>query len=220
MAERADSAARARAAMVADQLRRRGIADARVLAAMAALPRERFVPEGAAAQAYDDRALPIDAGQTISQPYVVARMTELLEIEPGDRILEIGTGSGYQAAVLARLGAAVRSYERWPELAAGARDHLAAAGVEGVEIVVADGSAGDAAGAPWDGIVVTAGAPAIPDPLREQLAVGARLVIPIGPRRVQQLTVVERRAPTEWREWSDGPVVFVPLVGEAGWTEA
>ena len=117
-------------------------------------------------------------------------------------------------------GAAVRSYERWPELAAGAREHLAAAGVEGVEIVVADGSAGDAAGAPWDGIVVTAGAPAIPDQLREQLAVGARLVIPIGPRRVQQLTVVERRSPTEWREWSDGPVVFVPLVGEAGWTES
>jgi protein-L-isoaspartate(D-aspartate) O-methyltransferase len=216
MGERAD---RARAAMVTDQLRRRGIADERVLAAMAALPRERFVPRAAEAQAYDDRALPIDAGQTISQPYVVARMTELLGIEPGDRILEVGTGSGYQAAVLARLGAAVRSYERWPELAASAREHLATAGVDGVEIIVADGSGGDPTGAPWDGIVVTAGAPAIPEPLREQLAVGGRLVIPVGSRRVQQLTVVERRSPTEWHEWSDGQVVFVPLVGAAGWTE-
>jgi protein-L-isoaspartate(D-aspartate) O-methyltransferase len=216
MGERAD---RARAAMVADQLRRRGIRDERVLAAMAALPRERFVPGATESEAYDDRALAIDAGQTISQPYVVARMTELLEIEPGDRILEIGTGSGYQAAVLASVGAQVRSFERWPELAASARQHLLDARTEGVEIVVADGSGGDPAGAPWDGIVVTAGAPAIPAPLREQLGIGARLVIPVGTRRLQELTVVERRSPTEWREWSDGAVVFVPLIGEGGWSD-
>ena len=204
--------------MIAGQLRRRGLRDERVLAVMAELPREVFVPDVPAETAYDDRAQPIDAGQTISQPYVVARMTELLEIEPGDRILEVGTGSGYQSAVLARLGAAVRSIERWEALAASAREHLRAAGVSGVEVMVGDGSAGDPGGAPWDGIIVTAGAPAIPDPLREQLAVGARLVIPVGPRNVQELVVVERRSPTDWREWSDGPVVFVPLVGEGGWS--
>jgi protein-L-isoaspartate(D-aspartate) O-methyltransferase len=215
MGERAE---RARASMVAEQLQRRGIRDERVLAVMAALPREAFVPGASDAVAYDDRALPIESGQTISQPYVVARMTELLRVEPGDRILEVGAGSGYQAAVLARLGATVRSYERFAELAAGARAHLASQGIEGVEVVDGDGSAGDAAGAPWDGIIVTAGAPAIPDPLREQLAVGARLVIPVGPRHLQDLIVVERRGEAEWREWSDGAVVFVPLVGEGGWT--
>jgi protein-L-isoaspartate(D-aspartate) O-methyltransferase len=209
---------RARARMVADQLRRRGIRDERVLGVMAALPREAFVPGVPAAVAYDDRALPIESGQTISQPYVVARMTELLDVETGDRILEIGTGSGYQAAVLAMLGARVTSMERWEGLAETAREHLASLGIEGVEVVVADGSGGDPAGAPWDGIIVTAAGPAIPDALREQLGVGARLVIPVGPRQVQDLRVVERRGPADWREWSDGPVVFVPLVGEGGWS--
>jgi protein-L-isoaspartate(D-aspartate) O-methyltransferase len=213
MGERAE---RARASMVAEQLKRRGIRDERVLAVMAAVPREAFVPEWEAA-AYDDRALPIDAGQTISQPYVVARMTELLEVDPGDRILEVGTGSGYQAAILAGLGARVRSIERLEGLAATAREHLAALGIEGVEVIVGDGSGGDPTGAPWDGIIVTAAAPAIPEPLREQLAIGARLVIPVGPRHVQSLMVVERRGPAEWREWSDGAVVFVPLVGQGGW---
>lgn len=203
--------------MVAEQLERRGIRDPRVLAVMAALPRESFVPGTPDSVAYDDRALPIDSGQTISQPYVVARMTELLQVEPGDRILEVGTGSGYQAAVLARLGARVRSIERFEELAAGAREHLAGLGIDGVEVVVGDGSAGDPAGAPWDGIIVTAAAPGVPEPLRDQLAIGARLVIPVGPRHVQRLLVVERRGPDEWREWSDGAVVFVPLVGEGGW---
>jgi protein-L-isoaspartate(D-aspartate) O-methyltransferase len=203
--------------MVAEQLRRRGIRDERVLAVMAALPREAFVPGTSDAVAYDDRALPIESGQTISQPYVVARMTELLEVQAGDRILEVGTGSGYQAAVLACLGAAVRSFERFEELAASAREHLASQGIEGVEVLVGDGSGGDPSGAPWDGIIVTAAAPEIPDPLREQLGVGGRLVIPVGPRHLQSLIVVERRGETEWREWSDGAVVFVPLVGEGGW---
>jgi protein-L-isoaspartate(D-aspartate) O-methyltransferase len=209
----------ARASMVARQLVRRGIEDPRVLDVMARLPREAFVPGAPDSVAYDDRALPIDQGQTISQPYIVARMTELLAVEPGDRILEIGTGSGYQAAVLAMLGARVVTIERHEALARGARERLRRLGLEGVEVRVGDGSGGDAAGAPWDGILVTAGAPTVPDALREQLDVGARLVIPVGPRDQQELVVIERRSPTDWREWSDGAVVFVPLVGEAGWRE-
>lgn len=206
--------------MVAQQLERRGIADRRVLEVMGRLPREAFVPQTPESIAYDDRALPIDEGQTISQPYIVARMTELLDVEPGDRILEIGTGSGYQAAVLALLDARVRSIERHAGLARRARERLDALGIEGVEIQIGDGSRGDPSGAPWDGILVTAGAPGVDDAFREQLAVGARLVIPVGPRRQQELIVVERRAPAEWREWSDGAVMFVPLVGEGGWRDA
>jgi len=206
--------------MVTRQLRRRGIRDERVLEAMATTPREQFVPGVPTSLAYDDRALPIDAGQTISQPYMVARMTELLRVEPGDRVLEIGTGSGYQAAVLARLGAEVTSIERLPDLAESARAALRGVGIEGVDVRVGDGSNGDPDGAPWDGIVVTAAAPAIPDPFREQLADGARLVIPVGPRDQQDLIVVERRGPNDWQEWSDGAVVFVPLVGAGGWSDA
>jgi protein-L-isoaspartate(D-aspartate) O-methyltransferase len=206
--------------MVARQLRRRGIRDERVLEAMATTPREEFVPGVPTSLAYDDRALPIDAGQTISQPYMVARMTELLRVEPGDRVLEIGTGSGYQAAVLARLGAKVTTIERLPDLAEGARAKLRELGIEDVDVRLGDGSVGEPEGAPWDGIVVTAAAPAIPDPLREQLAVGARLVIPVGPRYQQDLVVVERRGPNDWQEWPDGAVVFVPLVGEGGWSDS
>ena len=205
--------------MVAHQLQRRGIRDPRVLEAMATTPREEFVPGVPESLAYDDRALPIDAGQTISQPYMVARMTELLEVERGDRILEVGTGSGYQAAVLARLGARVTTIERHPDLAETARERLRGLGIRGVDVRVGDGSQGAPDGAPWDGIVVTAGAPSVPDALREQLGVGARLVIPVGPRYQQDLLVVERRGPNDWNEWSDGAVVFVPLVGEAGWSE-
>jgi len=212
-----ERARRARAAMIAQQLERRGIKDRRVLDVMGGLPREIFVPGTSTAAAYDDRALPIEAGQTISQPYIVARMSELLRVKPGDRVLEIGTGSGYQAAVLALLGARVVSIERHSDLAARARDHLAALGIDGVEVRVGDGSQGDAAGAPWDGIIVTAGAPSVPDELRDQLAIGARLVIPVGPRAEQELIVVERIGETEWRETSDGAVMFVPLVGEGGW---
>jgi protein-L-isoaspartate(D-aspartate) O-methyltransferase len=212
--------------MVRDQLERRGIRDPRVLEAMASTPRETFVPGVPVSLAYGDRALPIDAGQTISQPYIVARMTELLDVQAGDRILEIGTGSGYQAAVLVALGARVTSIERHADLSTAARERLVEAGidvgvesVEGVDLRVGDGSLGEPEGAPWDGIVVTAGAPSIPDALREQLGVGARLVIPVGPRDRQELIVVERRGPADWVEWSDGAVVFVPLVGESGWSE-
>ena len=206
----------ARAAMVERQLRDRGIRHEAVLGVLGRLPRERFVPEAERPLAYADGALPIPAGQTISQPYVVARMTELLAPESGDRILEIGTGSGYQAAVLAALGCRVVSYERQPELASIARRVLEEVELaDGVEIRVGDGSGGDPSDAPWDGIIVTAAAPSMPAGLREQLADGARLVIPVGPRDRQELLVIER-AGDQWREWSDGAVVFVPLVGEGG----
>lgn len=210
---------RARDAMVERQLRSRGIRDERVLEVMGELPREAFVPGWRRDLAYEDGALPIAAGQTISQPYVVARMTELLAPRPGDRVLEVGTGSGYQTAVLARLGCKVVSYERQPELAEAARRLLREIGLgDEVEIRLGDGSAGDPTGQLYDGIIVTAAAPRIPDGLREQLVDGGRLVIPVGPRDHQLLLVVERHG-NEWRERSDGPVVFVPLVGEGGYPD-
>jgi len=205
--------------MVETQLRARGIRDERVLRAMASLPRERFVPEQRRAIAYADEALPIPAGQTISQPWIVARMTELLAPRVGDRVLDIGTGSGYQAAILALLGARVVSIERQPELAESARARLVELGFgDQVEVRLGDGSLGDPTGAPWDGILVAAAAPAIPVPLREQLSPnGGRLVIPVGNRGRQDLLLVIRHEDT-WDERSDGPVVFVPLVGEQGFS--
>jgi protein-L-isoaspartate(D-aspartate) O-methyltransferase len=205
--------------MVATQLRGRGIADERVLAVMGTLPRERFMDARDAGVAYRDGAAQIAEGQTISQPYVVARMTELLQVAQDDRILEVGTGSGYQAAVLAGLGARVRSIERFPTLATAAEERLGALGIENVEIRVGDGSLGDPEGAPWDGIIVTAAAPAVPDALREQLAIGARLVIPVGGRWDQLLLVIERHGPSDWAETSDGAVIFVPLIGPGGFPE-
>ena len=206
----------ARAAMVAGQLRARGIADERVLAAMATIPREAFLDERQRDYAYADEALPIDSGQTISQPYVVARMTELLAPRDGDRILEIGTGSGYQAAILAALGARVTSIERHAELAQTARDRLARLLPDApVEVRVGDGTLGAPDGAPWDGILVTAAAPSVPHSLREQLVDGARLVIPVGSRMRQDLIVVTRHG-DDWLEQTDGAVVFVPLIGDEG----
>lgn len=202
--------------MVAEQLRSRGIKDKRVLEVMGAVPREAFVSVGERRYAYADEALPIEAGQTISQPFMVARMTELLEVRPGDRILEIGTGSGYQAAVLAQLGARVTSLERQAVLVPKARARIQDLGLDGsVEIRVADGSLGDPMGAPWDGIIVTAAAPAIPDALRLQLADGGHLVIPVGPRDRQILMVVTRDG-QEWSERPDGACIFVPLIGAGG----
>ena len=208
--------AAARAAMVARQLRARGIADEPVLTAMSTVPREAFLDQRQRDYAYADEALPIESGQTISQPYVVARMTELLGTRPGDRILEIGTGSGYQAAVLAAMGVRVTSIERHAGLAEQARRRLNDVLPEvPVEVRVGDGTRGAPDGAPWDGIIVTAAAPAIPDALREQLAEGARLVIPVGPRSRQELLVVTRHG-DEWVEQPDGAVVFVPLIGDEG----
>jgi protein-L-isoaspartate(D-aspartate) O-methyltransferase len=214
---RRDRTSEARARMVETQLRERGIKDPRVLAAMAAVPREAFVPDRERDAAYEDNPLPIGAGQTISQPYMVARMTELLRLTGGERVLDVGTGSGYQAAILAELGCTVVSIEREADLAATAAERLARQGLhERLEVRVGDGSLGAPEDGPWDGIVVAAAAPAIPDALRDQLADGRRMVIPIGSRREQNLIVVERHG-NEWREWSDGPCVFVPLIGEAGW---
>jgi protein-L-isoaspartate(D-aspartate) O-methyltransferase len=214
-----DAMARARAEMVERQLRGRGVRDEHVLAVMGTVRREAFVPPDKHHLAYADGALPIAAGQTISQPYVVARMTELLAPQPGQTVLEIGTGSGYQAAVLAALGCRVVSYERQPELAATARDRLEELGYgDVVEIRVGDGSLGDPGAGQYDRIIVTAAAPAIPDTLREQLADGGRMVIPVGRRDHQELLLVERRG-DEWLERSDGPVVFVPLVGAEGYRE-
>jgi protein-L-isoaspartate(D-aspartate) O-methyltransferase len=208
--------AAARAAMVARQLRARGIADERVLTAMSIIPREAFLDDRQRDYAYADEALPIESGQTISQPYVVARMTELLAPRPGDRILEIGTGSGYQAAILASMGAHVTSIERHAALADRARERLAHVLPDApVDVRVGDGTLGAPDGAPWDGIIVTAAAPAVPDPLREQLADGARLVIPVGSRMRQELLVVTRHG-DEWIEQPDGAVVFVPLIGDEG----
>ena len=217
MDERPDRTSDDRARMVEAQLRARGIKDARVLAAMAAVPREAFVPDRERAAAYQDGPLPIGAGQTISQPYMVARMTELIHVTAGERVLDVGTGSGYQAAILAELGCQVTSVEREPHLAASAARRLADLGyADRVEVRTGDGTLGAPDLAPLDGIVVAAAAPAIPDTLREQLGDGRRMVIPVGTRREQQLIVVERHG-DEWREWSDGPCVFVPLIGEAGW---
>jgi protein-L-isoaspartate(D-aspartate) O-methyltransferase len=202
--------------MVERQLRARGVADERVLAAMGSVPRELFLDEAQRPYAYADEALPIESGQTISQPYVVARMTELLATRPGDRILEIGTGSGYQAAILATIGCRVTSIERHPELAEVARARLAhIPPAESVEVRVGDGTHGAPDGAPWDGIIVTAAAPAVPAPLRAQLADGARLVIPVGTRMRQDLLIITRHG-DEWTEESDGAVVFVPLIGDEG----
>ena len=202
--------------MVEWQLRARGVRDERVLAAIAAVPRERFVRPGDLDLAYADEALPIEHGQTISQPLMVALMTELLAAEPGDHVLDVGTGSGYQAAVLAEMGCRVLGIERVPELAAAARARLAAIGYgDEVEIRVGDGTLGAPDAAPWWRILVAAAAPRVPEALTAQLADGGRLVIPVGGRWEQDLLLVERDGP-HLRTTHHGACVFVPLVGDGG----
>jgi protein-L-isoaspartate(D-aspartate) O-methyltransferase len=206
--------------MVAAQLRGRGIADERVLAAMDRVPRELFVPAARADDAYADGPLPIGCGQTISQPYMVALSTMLAQLPPGGRVLEVGTGSGYQAAVLAQLAAQVVSIERHASLATSARAALAAAGVTNVEVRVGDGSLGVPDRAPFDAIVVTAAAPAIPPALIEQLAPGGRLVIPTGDRALQRMRVVTRGPGDTLRVEDHEACRYVPLVGAQGFEDA
>jgi len=205
-----------RSDMVKHQIAARGIKDTRVLEAMLSVPRHLFVPENLANRAYDDSPLPIGDGQTISQPYMVAWMTELLEIEEGDRVLEIGTGSGYQAAILCELAGEVMSIEKYPDLARTAEKRIGALGYVNIRIRVGDGTLGWPEEAPFEGIIVTAGAPSVPQPLLEQLADGGRLVIPVGPSGMQMLNVITRHG-NDFQTRDEGTCVFVPLVGKFGW---
>ena len=201
--------------MVDRQLRRRGIGDERVLAAMGEVPREEFVPARQRHRAYSDAALPIGAGQTISQPWIVAAICQALELRGEELVLEVGSGSGYSAAVLARLAARVIGVERHESLAAEARAALARLGIASVELLVGDGSRGLPDQAPFEAIAVHAAAPAPPRTLLGQLAEGGRLVVPIAGERDDMLTVFRRRKGQLARE-EIGPCRFVPLVGEEG----
>jgi protein-L-isoaspartate(D-aspartate) O-methyltransferase len=204
--------------MVDDQLVRRHIRDQRVLEAMRTIPRHLFVPEEQRHLAYIDAPLPIGNGQTISQPYIVALMTELLRLETTDHVLEIGTGSGYQAAILSQLAEQVYSVERIPELAERARLAVAELGLTNVQIVIGDGTQGLVQYMPYHGIIVTAAAPEVPKPLEKQLAEDGRLVLPVGSRIGQVLEVWHRRGDQFVCE-KMAPVAFVPLIGKHGWPE-
>jgi protein-L-isoaspartate(D-aspartate) O-methyltransferase len=210
------TAAEERLRMVYQQLRARGLRNERVLAVMAKVPREEFARAASLADAYGDHPLPIDAGQTVSQPYIVASMVEALDIEPTDRVLEVGTGTGYEAAVLAELAAEVWTMERIPELARQAREILTRLGYQNVQVVEGDGSRGLPEHAPFNKILVAAAAPAPPPSLVEQLAEGGRLVVPIGSLAEQQIHLIRRvngEVVTTARELCR----FVPLVGQEGW---
>ena len=204
--------------MVHEQLELRGIGDARLLEAFRRVPRHLFVPPEQQAQAYEDHPVPIGAGQTISQPYMVALMVQLLKLQGHERILEVGTGSGYQLAILAELALEVYSVERLPELASGALERLAQLGFLNVHVSSGNGSLGWPEHAPYDGIVVAAGSPGIPQPLVDQLADGGRLVIPVGSPQTQTLTLAEKRA-GQMHLTALTQCVFVPLVGQHGWPE-
>ncbi len=201
-----------------EALYKMGVRDTRVLAAMASIPRERFIDESFQKLAYDDRALPINMGQTISQPLMVAIMTQALQLRGGERVLEVGTGSGYQTAILARLAGHVYSVERYQQLAWQAATHLIQLGIENVSLFVGDGSLGWPDAAPYDRILVTAAAPEVPAQLLAQLAPEGRLVIPVGSHERQDLQVI-LRGPEGTHVQSLGTCVFVPLIGEAGWHE-
>jgi protein-L-isoaspartate(D-aspartate) O-methyltransferase len=201
--------------MVERQLRGRDIVDPRVLAAMERVPRELFVPEDLRTRSYDDAALPIGGGQTISQPYMVARICEALGLHGSEHVLDVGTGSGYQAAVLAELAAEVDTIERLPELAELARSNLAAAGYDRVRVHVGDGSRGLPEQTPFDAIAVAAAAPEFPRTLYEELVPGGRLVVPVGKYGIQQLELIVR-SPEGPAIVRSVPCRFVPLVGEEG----
>jgi protein-L-isoaspartate(D-aspartate) O-methyltransferase len=212
-----ESAADQRAQMVEGQLRARGIGSETVLEVMGEIPRELFLPPDQRSQAYEDQALPLALGQTVSQPYMVAVMTEALDLQPTDRVLEVGTGSGYQTAVLARLASEVFSVERLPQLSSGAEGVLRELGCENVRLKVGDGTLGWPEEAPFDAILVTAGAPRVPESLKTQLAEdGGRLVIPVGDRFIQELVRVTRNG----EDFALKHLLscrFVPLLGSEGW---
>ncbi len=203
---------------LAEELRLKGIDNEMVLKAIASLRREWFVPEGFKTRAYDNEALPIACGQTISQPYTVARMTQLLNPFEGMKVLEVGTGSGYQAALLSLLGAQVWSIERMPELLETARNRFEEHGFK-IATRLGDGSVGWNEFAPYDGVIVTAGAPKISSSLMNQLSVGGQLVIPVGEKKRQQLFVVRRLSDDEFDVTEHGEFRFVPLIGKRGWDE-
>lgn len=208
-----------RLAMVQEQLTARGIRDQRVLAAMVAVPRHEFVSPDTYSAAYGDQALPIDCGQTISQPFVVALMCEALHLSGNERVLEIGTGTGYSTAILSLLAREVFSVERLPELAAAAAHRLNRLGYDNVRVVCADGTLGLPEQAPFDAIVIAAAAPSVPEPLTRQLVNGGRLVAPVGDRSDQQLVrVVCQDAALQTTQL--GHVRFIPLIGTFGWHEA
>ena len=215
---RVDGMTSRRHRMVDEQIEARGVRDARVLQAMRDVPRHEFVPAAQRSGAYEDRPAPIGEGQTISQPYMVAVMTEALQTTPTDHVLEVGGGSGYQAAVLAQLVEMVVSIERLPALAASARAALWRAQVFNAVVLVGDGSAGVPVLQPYDGILVAAGAPSVPAPLLAQLADGGRLVAPIGSATRQELVVVRREGGRFLEDTREG-CVFVPLVGQYGWED-
>lgn len=201
-----------------ESLYKAGIRDTRVLDAIASIPRERFVDEACYEWAYADRALPIDMGQTISQPLMVAIMTQALQLTGQERVLEIGTGSGYQTAILSQLASYVYSVERYQRLACQAAGHLIDSGLYNISIYVGDGSLGWPDHAPYDRILVTAAAPSLPSQLVAQLKIGGLLVIPVGSHERQELRVVQR-VPWGTQSYSLGSCVFVPLVGQEGWHE-
>ena len=195
-----------------------GIRDASVLEAMRTVPRHFFVPEALRGRAYGDHALPISANQTISQPYIVARMTELLELDKQSRVLEIGAGSGYQTAVLAKIAAQVYAIERIGDLAREAQLRIREIGIHNATIKCFDGTMGWNANAPYDAILVAAGGPVIPEPLVAQLKTGGRLVVPVGQTRESQVLIRVIKTETGTRTEEHGPCAFVPLIGTHGWT--
>jgi protein-L-isoaspartate(D-aspartate) O-methyltransferase len=204
--------------MVESQIAARGVRDPRVLAAMRRVKREEFIPEELRDQAYQDHPLPIGSSQTISQPFIVALMVEALRLQPGDRVLEIGAGSGYAAAVLAEIADRVYAVERHADLAATAQERLRRLGYDNVEIRHGDGTRGWPEKAPFDAIIVAAAGPRVPESLREQLAIGGRMLIPVGSEYSQELIRVTRTE-SGYREEPMEAVRFVPLVGEEGWPQ-
>ncbi len=204
--------------MVKYQIRRRGIRDDKVLKVMLEIPREEFVPEKIKYRAYEDNPLPIEAGQTISQPYIVALMTELLKLTGKEKVLEIGTGSGYQTAILARLSREVYTIDRIPVLTQKAKDRLTKLGFNNIRFKTGDGTLGWKEYAPYDRIIVTAAAPDVPSPLVEQLKINGRMVIPVGSRYSQIMKIIIKK-PDKIVEKNSIPCIFVKLIGEKGWKD-